>query len=300
DEEGRWQSLSYPDVRTESDAGKRLAVLIAERERGNLGLVIKGRKKKHKPTIADFGKEYLSLCDKSKYNTYHAKKKAVKILTQFLGNYKLSELTTFHVRRFRIDRQRQDNVKPATINLDIAILRNLLNLAIEKGIIEKNPCAKLKTLTVSQTGDRLLSDTEMQLVFDALTSKDRLMVLLGMLGGLRLNETLKLTWDDFDFQNNLLIFVQSKTGKKVEIPLSCLLIDELQGFRGQTEGIRLFEKREIGNSVPVSYSSHFGSLFKKMGICNFTYHNLRHQCASMHSEAGTSIAVTQNLLQHAM
>ncbi|MGR3220847.1 MAG: hypothetical protein ACUZ8H_13675, partial [Candidatus Anammoxibacter sp.] len=47
DEEGRWQSLSYPDVRTESDAGKRLAVLIAERERGNLGLVIKGRKKKH-------------------------------------------------------------------------------------------------------------------------------------------------------------------------------------------------------------------------------------------------------------
>lgn len=55
---------------------------------------------------------------------------------------------------------------------------------------------------------------------------------------------------------------------------------------------RVFETREITNDVVVGYSKHFSVLFKRLGIHNFTYHNLRHTFSSiLQGELGVGAVV---------
>ncbi len=293
DDKRKWQSFAFPDVRSRADAEKRLALLISEREHGRFGII----KKKSTPTLAEFSEEYLTIIDSSKINTLLAKKKAIKSLTKYIGHYQLDKLTPFIVERYRIDRQKIDNVQPRSINLDIAVLRHMLNTAIRKGILEKNPCTGVKALKIQQNRDRVLSDSEIQCLMESLEGKDRLMVLMGLLGGLRLNETVKLDWSDIDFENKLITFVQSKTGKVVTIPLSGFLADELLKFKGNKSEGSLFENC-VDNKVIVKYSRHFSKLFKELGIQDCTYHCLRHSNATLHREHGTDIITVQGLLAH--
>jgi integrase len=72
-------------------------------------------------------------------------------------------------------------------------LRNILNRSVEEGIIEINPCNNVKKLKIKQERDRVLTGKEITFVLDSLKgTKDRLMILIGLFGGLRLGEVLKL------------------------------------------------------------------------------------------------------------
>lgn len=55
---------------------------------------------------------------------------------------------------------------------------------------------------------------------------------------------------------------------------------------------------EIAHAIVNQYSNNFGTLFKQLGIHNFTFHNLRHTFASLQSDTGTDIVTTKELLGH--
>ncbi len=294
-ESNRWQSIVYRDVRNKREADRRLALLIGDRERGNLKLPKKGKI----ATLKEYCQTYLEYSKNDKENTLSNKVGAVKSITKYIGHYKLDKITKFIIEKYRIDRKENDAVKDVTINLDIAILTHIFNNAIDDDIIDKNPCREVKRYKIEQNRKRVLTEQEVCLIIDRLAGKDRLMVLISLLDGLRLNETLKLEWRDIDFNKSMITFLQSKTGKLVSNPISKFLLEELYGYKQNRTGERLFDNREVNSALIKEYSAYFSKLFKSLGIGNFTYHNLRHCFSTFQSDSGADAFTTQSLLGHA-
>ena len=200
DDHKQWVSLSFKDVRSKKDAERRLSMFIADRERGKLSLP----KKKVTPTLSAYGQIYLDFCKNDKENTYLLKLRMVTTLTRHLGEYPLDKITPFIIEKYRINRKEKDGVKDSSINIDIAILSHIYSVAIKAGIVEKNPCKDVKRLKVTQTKDRVLSQSEIALLLDKLQGKDRLMVLVGLFTGLRLGGVLSLSLNDIDFTRKII------------------------------------------------------------------------------------------------
>ncbi len=294
DDHKQWVSLSFKDVRSKKDAERRLSMFISDRERGKLDLP----KRKAIPTLSAYGQIYLDFCKNDKENTFLLKLRMVTTLTRYLGEYPIDKITSFIVEKYRIERKETDKVKDSSINIDIAILSHIYTVAIKAGIVDKNPCKDVRRLKVTQTKDRILSQSEIALLLDKLHGKDRLMVLVGLFTGLRLGGVLGLSWNDVDF-NNGIISSSHKTGKLVSIPLSDCLRNALEAYKTHSTGDRVFEAREITKDVVDGYSVYFSKLFKGLGIHNFTFHNLRHTFSSLlQGELGIGAVVVQGMTGH--
>lgn len=157
-----WQSLTFKDVRNKTEAERRLAMLIGDRERGKLNLP----KRKVIPTLTEYSGTYLELYKNAKENTRLLKKSIIASLIKYLGDYSLDKITLFIIEKYRLERKENDGVKDSSINIDVAILCHIFNTAIKSGVLDKNPCEGIKRLKVSQVKDRVLSAEEIALLFD--------------------------------------------------------------------------------------------------------------------------------------
>ena len=200
DDNKQWQSLTFKDIRNKSDAEKRLTLFISDRERGQLNLP----KKKNISSLKEYSETYLECYKAAKENTLAVKKRAVNVLVEHLGDYRLDKITPFVIEKYRIDRKGKGTVKDGTINDDVTVLSHVFTTAIKAGIIGDNPCKDVKRLKVTQVKDRILSQSEIALLLDRLQGKDRLMVLVGLFTGLRLGGVLSLSWNDIDFTRGII------------------------------------------------------------------------------------------------
>jgi integrase len=268
-------------------------VLIGDRERGKLQLP----KRKVIPTLTEYSETYLLLCSGMKGNTLAMKQRAMNALVKSLGDYRLDKITSFIIEKYRINRK-TSGIKDSSINIDVSVLSHVLTTAIKAGILDKNPCRSLKRLKITQTKDRILSGDEIALLLGRLQGKDRLMVFIGLLTGLRLGGVLGLSWQDIDFDKGL-ITSSHKVGTLVSIPISDYLSGELLRWKENNPGDKVFESRTLTHIVTVEYSNHFSKLFKGLGIDNFTFHNLRHTFASLlQGELGIGAVVVQGMTGH--
>ncbi len=158
----------------------------------------------------------------------------------------------------------------------------------------------VKKLKVKQERDRILTGKEITHILDSLKgTKDRLMILIGLFGGLKIGEVLDLKWNDVDFIKNELTFIQNKTGKPMEIPIADFLLKELVEFGKNSKEGCLFDDGAVNKkNLVVKYSNHFSRLFKSLGIDRFTFHNLRHCFTTYLSDCGSDAFTTQSLLGH--
>ena len=152
DENKRWRSMAFKDIRTKSDAERRYTLIIADRERGKFNLP----KLRSIPTLREYCKKYLTLCKNSKENTLLSKQRAANVLVEYLGDYRLDRLNEVVAERFIIQRQ-EEGIKPGTANEDISKLKHILNTACRAGILNSNLCKDVKKLKVTQSRDRALT-----------------------------------------------------------------------------------------------------------------------------------------------
>ena len=296
DENRRWQSLTCKDIRNKSDAEKKLVIYVADRERGVLNLP----SKKKAPLFSDYCNDYLSTIKHAKENTKISAERAVSVLTEYLGKYKIDKLTETIVRGEFVDKRLDKGLKNSTINQDVLSLKIILNTAVKKGIIKENPC-DIKLLKVQKQRDRILSKGEISLIFSKLEGKGRVMVLTSLFTAMRLSEVISLRWDNIDFEQNLITFMQNKTGKTVTVPLSRILTNELTTYKASSDILlngRIFESKEVNTRLTTKYSTYFSRLFKAIGIKDFTFHSVRHSMASIGCGLGTDLITTQSLLGH--
>lgn len=141
--------------------------------------------------------------------------------------------------------------------------------------------------------------------------RDYAIILLACRLGLRVSDIKKLMFNNFHWENNELVFIQSKTKNNLSLPLTqdvgWAVIDYLKYGRPKVESSYIFI-RHLAPFLPFSEDDHLHQMIakymrlahipvsskKKVGM-----HSLRHTLASLLMENDTPLPIISDIIGHA-
>lgn len=159
-----------------------------------------------------------------------------------------------------------------------------------------NPMVKVGTTKVPEREPRPIADADVPKLLGArMWGSTRVMLLLGLLAGLRAHEIAKIRGEDFDLAAGLL-WVKGKGRKLKSVPLHAILI-EVASHMPET-GWWFPMRQHPGEHIRAkSVSDVVGRAMRRAGVRG-TCHSLRHWYATSLLEGGNDLRVVQELLRH--
>jgi integrase-like protein len=130
--------------------------------------VIEGKlnpaKTRKSPRFDAFAEEYLGWVKANKKPlTYTRVVSVFRRLMSTFGAKRLNEITAWHIEQYKKARK-EAGEQPATINLDLAFLKAMLNKAIAWNKLADSPAKHVKILQVTNERTRFLSEEEAALL----------------------------------------------------------------------------------------------------------------------------------------
>jgi integrase len=244
-----------------------------------------------------------------------------------LGSIQLSRLAPSHLQAF-YTAVSASGLKPSSAAHVCIVLNIALSRAVELRLIATHPgepVKKRKPRTVPKTDHAVLGRDQCSKLLAAAKGSDLYpMILIGLATGMRRNEILALQWKSIDFENTEIAVDQSivrlagstsrklpKNGKRRVVSLPENIIIELRRLkREQAEGLLRLGVRQDGATevcrrggdgamrTPLSVTSAFGRLAKRIGLPAATFHGLRHAHASELLRAGVPVHIAADRLGH--
>jgi len=229
-------------------------------------------------------------------------------LTKFDPNIKLHEWTKIKLHEFKQFLQDQPTLNSNnTIIRYMTDLRATLNHATYLDLLtpEQNPFRTGFTIESFKPKDIKLELVELKKLYALAPTHlgARWFMLMYLLDGARPNEAVKLKWTDIS--NGIVSFVQSKTGKQMNVTITSKLQQLLQLFIN--DGIYVVDRMNHINNEEEYYKASRGlqilnPLLKKAcnaaGIKPVTSHVARHTFAYLAQDFGYSILELQQSLNH--
>lgn len=231
----------------------------------------------------------------SKLNKRSAKRDAtsLKHVGKFFGDPSINRVIPEQIERFKAIRRKE--VKPGTVNRELACLKAAFNFAIRNGKALTNPVRQIKMFLEPKTRLRFLSQDEARLLVGACDDKLRPLVILALHTGMRRGEILNLRWKDIDFDNRLLWVGETKTGEGRYIPMDETVVKMLDKTQDKAQNKSLFVKSEYPEWDVWKW---FNETLRKTAITGCTFHTLRHTFASHLVMAGVDLVTVGELLGH--
>lgn len=208
----------------------------------------------------------------------------------------ISEITPRFISKVQA-KWRDQGAKPGTINRRMTILSKVLNLAEEWGILDRAP--KTRKVKDPRKPARMLSQAEERNLLES-TQNDTLfqsLVIVCLDTGARLSEALNVQMRDFDPVKGSLVLIHTKTDDPRTVPLTDRAAFVLQNLaEGLKEDALLFQGMTARQA---EYRwDKYRTLAGKSGQQGYTFHILRHTCASRLVQAGMDLYVVKTLLGH--
>lgn len=247
----------------------------------------------------------------------------------------LSEITLKQIERLRTEKI-MGGLKASTVNRKINALRGAISRALDWGILETHPLAKLKALKMDAgVKARYLSEGEEQRLLNALKARDEEikaarargnqfrqergyelmtdlyqftyadrmtpMIILSLKTGMRRGELFDLRWDDIDLTNRILTIRGeiAKSSKTRHIPLSPIAFETITNWQKQapTPNGRVFPSDDGDRLDNVKNS--WTSILEAAVIESFRWHDMRHDFASKLVMKGVPLNTVRELCGHA-
>jgi integrase len=277
-----------------------------ERKRDTLGSEEREAVRKAKRKMfEDFAKEYEEKTVLHYMPNSRDRNVAVfRVLTRFFGRCRLDEIDTDLVESFRRSRH-AEGVKPATINRDHALLRRMLNVAADWGLLPQRPLLRVKGLKEAPREFRPPQGEELEKLLAACaTSRNKDLKDLAMTAlftGMRRGEILHLQWGDIDFVRNEVRVVsreshQTKNNRSRSVPLHARLKETLQKRKRREDSEYVFPGPD---GKPLGDIKHgWDTARKKAGMAKFRFHDLRHTFASFLVMNNEDLRTVQDLMGH--
>ena len=213
----------------------------------------------------------------------------------------------FQIIRTWIASLLEKGISPRSVNRKISTLKSYFKFLIMEGVLVENPMVKVvapkskKRLPVFIEEDQiesLLNEVPFEEGF--VGERNKLIIELFYVTGIRLSELINIKISDIDFQNQL-IKVLGKRNKERLIPLSSSMIEELNNFIENNQqnqflftnldGKKLYTK--LVYRLVNKYIGEISSVNKK------SPHILRHTFATHMLNNGADINAIKELLGHA-
>lgn len=197
---------------------------------------------------------------------------------------------------------------PRSIQYVFATFRAIWNHARNNGFVQaQSPTKGVALPKVNNERKRYLSRPEADALLAELATRSPQthdLALLSLHTGMRFSEVTGLTWGCVDLDKGRIDILNAKGEKDRSLPMTAR-VKEL--FESMTPGVsnELIFKSRVGGQIG-KISKSFDLAVEKLGLNKdvddpkqiFSFHCLRHTCASWLIEAGTDLYVVQKTLGH--
>jgi len=176
-------------------------------------------KRPAKIAFGEFGTRYMEYAKANK-RSWLRDQQMLKHLTEFFGSERqISEVIAADIEGYKIHRRKQ--VSGSTVNRELALLKRMLNLAIDSDVcLGSNPVRKVKFFQEINTGFRVLSKEEEKQFLASATPYIQDIAVFALNTGLRIGEIRSLKWESVDLENKLLTVFAEKTHKIRPVPIN--------------------------------------------------------------------------------
>ncbi len=221
-----------------------------------------------------------------------------------LGKLGLGDITADKVRKLHIDIGEK---YPAAANKVIALVSAVVNFGKKYGYFEQaNPCSGVKKFrTVSR--DRFLTNLELDAFFDALKhEEERYQDYFSLLlfTGVRKSNLLSMRWADVDLNlKQWRISADMTKNKEINIVyLPSNVLDILKRREEKNEKLKEPSKYIFPGTGKQGHfqdpKKSFNRIRKRMGVQDFTIHDLRRTLGSYMAISGASLPIIGKALNH--
>ncbi len=143
----------------------------------------------------------------------------------------LASLTGREVDRY-LDARLKSGVAPSTAVLDVKIIRTALNMARRKGLILTNPAEAVELPEVQSVERGTFTSVEVGILVREARGEWPTLILLAYYTGARLSDCARMAWESVNLSARSLTYTQSKTGRKLTVPLHPDLLAHLEELAG--------------------------------------------------------------------
>lgn len=261
--------------------------------------------KENKTTFKEFAANWFQTYVKNnnKYSEVISKEMILRVhLVPYFGSRKIADIGSLDVEKYKA-KKLAEKLSPKTINNHLTVLRKSLQCGFEWDLLKVSPLIKRLKTSPSQY-DFLTIEECRQLIVAAEGSWNE-MIRVVLETGLRFGELIALTWEDVEFNKNMLTVRQAfaegvlgspKSNQIRYIPLSESVIEVLRN-KNRGKGYIFADV----NGAPLKQTACIKKLHRicrKAGIRTIGWHCLRHTFASHLAQAGANLVAIQGLLGH--
>jgi len=210
---------------------------------------------------------------------------------RIVGKCNSKQINQNAIDKFILERGKE--VIRSTVNKDIRNLRAFINWCRENRYV--NGEIKIQELKEDERPVKSLSNTQIKKLLSASKRHKtlRMRILLALGTGLRLGDIDSIKVTDIDFDNGSITTRSKKTRKSMgSRPVPVSIMAELKKY---VSGLDVKQEKIFNN-----YFSRYTwtKIRRKLGLEDYTFHDLRKTFGSVLAQRGISTAVIQKLLEH--
>lgn len=249
-------------------------------------------------TIAQFAETYLSDYCRAHNTRPDFKEQALVPIVRYLGKVPLKVFRRKHAHQFVAKRSQE--VAPATVNRNVAVLKHMLTFALEREYIESHPLVKFRMLPEERKALRVMTlQEERRLVEVVAREEPTIGAYVAVLGetALRKSEGLHLKWSHVDLRQRMLSVEETKSGKPRYIPLTEYAVRWLNSLVRIIDCPWVFACLDTRDRLR-DPRGPFERARKVAGLEWVGFHDLRHFRATQWVMRGVDLRTVQELLGH--
>jgi integrase len=190
------------------------------------------------------------------------------------------------------------------------IFRQVLNIAVKWDIISNNPSLKINLPKLQKKEQAILTPEELSVLLMSSNDRDKSIIALAALAGLRRGEIFGLQWDDIDIKNNkIFLRRQYHNGeiKSLKTDKSQIILPTMKKLSLMLAEWKLQSGSHLWvyagkNNKPLYPDTWVAKIFKKLlqenDLPQIRFHDLRHTFVSLLISKGVSTPDVQRLARH--
>jgi integrase/transposase-like protein len=251
-----------------------------------------------KDQFSDAAGEYMAYYQQNhKPSSTDRWRSALLHLCAAFGSKRLDEISPFLMESYKAERK-DAGAADATVNRELACLRNLYNMGMKWGWVRDNPVAagKVSKFRENNGRDRFVTLEEQAALLEHCDQRLSAFVIRALDTGFRAGELQSLRWQDVDFQRHSVSVASgyTKNGDPRTNPMR----------KGLERALREWKIASNGNGAglvfgPYRYREPFERARDKAGLGKeVVFHTLRHTYISRLVSAGVDIRTVQELAGH--
>lgn len=266
------------------------------------GKFLDKKKEPEKIKFKDLAKDYTKWAELNN-KTPDRKIRVLQGLLPFFGDKFVGEITTWQIEKYLHHRKNRKEtskqIKPATINREVSLLKHMFNKAIEWKRLRENPAKSIKKLRENNRRLRFLTEEEIAALLAICVGYLRDIVLVALCTGMRKGEIFNLQKQDINLDTGMIHVSDSKNNETREIPINDILCPALQTILHNTMDPQdyIFANPKTGKPYD-DIKKSFKTALRNAGVKDFTFHDLRHTFASHLVMNGVDLMTVKELLGH--